>query len=72
MIPSPKHVLESWSALIGMWGSSYFALLEAIDVELAAAATVLEWPFVVIGAAGTGSVLLSSWQASRRQQRPRR
>ena len=66
MIPSPKTVLESWSALVGIWGSSYFALLEALDVELAAAAEALEWPFVIIGVAGTGSVLLTSWRESRR------
>ena len=38
MIPSPKRVLESWSALIGIWGSSYLALLEALDAEVAATA----------------------------------
>jgi hypothetical protein len=66
-IPHPKEILQSWSALIGIWGSSYFALLEAIDSELANAAESLEWPFVIIGLAGTGSVLLTSWRASRRR-----
>jgi hypothetical protein len=66
-IPHPKDVLQSWSALVGIWGSSYFALLEAIDVELANAAESLEWPFVIIGLAGTGSVILTSWRASKRR-----
>jgi hypothetical protein len=66
-IPHPKEILESWSALVGIWGSSYFALLEAIDAEIASAAESLEWPFVIIGLAGTGSVLLTSWRASRRR-----
>ena len=51
-IPHPKEILESWSALVGIWGSSYFALLEAIDAEIASAAESLEWPFVIIGLAG--------------------
>jgi hypothetical protein len=69
MIPSPKRVLESWSALIGIWGSSYLALLDALDVEVAALAESMQWPFLIIGAAGTGSVLFSSWRESRRQGR---
>lgn len=69
MIPSPRRVIESWSALVGIWGSSYLAMLEALDVELAAMAESLQWPLLIIGAAGTGSVLVSSWKESR-QQRP--
>jgi len=68
MIPSPKRVLESWSALIGIWGSSYLALLDALDVEVAALAESLQWPFLIIGAAGTGSVLYSSWRETQRRQ----
>lgn len=70
-IPHPKEILESWSALVGIWGSSYFALLEAIDTEIASAAESLQWPFVIIGLAGTGSVLLTSWRVSRRRAQRR-
>ena len=37
-IPSPKRVLETWSALIGISGSTYLELLEELDIELMGAA----------------------------------
>ena len=67
-IPSPKHVLESWSALVGVWGASYLALLTEIDAELSAMSESLQWPFLIIGAVGTGSVLITSWKESRQRQ----
>lgn len=70
MIPSPKRVLESWSALVGVWGSSYLALLEEVDFEFTALAESLQWPFLIIGAVGTGSVLVTSWKASRERPVP--
>jgi hypothetical protein len=68
-IPSPKRVLESWSALIGIWGSSYLALLDELDIELGFMAESLQWPLLIIGAAGTGSVLLSSWKDAKARRR---
>lgn len=68
MIPSAKRVLESWSALIGIWGSTYLALLDELDAEVAALSETLQWPLLLIGAIGTGSVLYSSWRESRRGQ----
>lgn len=65
VIPSPKRVLESWSALVGMWGASYLELLDELDVELGAVADTLEWPLLIVGALGTGSIAVSSWKASR-------
>lgn len=53
-IPSPKHVLESWSALIAIWAPPLIEYTES-----------LEWPLLIIGATGTGSVLFSSWRTSR-------
>jgi hypothetical protein len=68
-IPSPKSVLDAWSALVGIWGASYLALLEKIDIELAAASESMQWPLLIIGAYGTGSVFLTSWRHSRRSRR---
>jgi hypothetical protein len=68
-IPSPRRVLESWSALIGIWGSSYLALLDELDIELMAVSDGLEWPLLIIGAAGTGGVLYDSWQETRRKNK---
>ncbi len=65
-IPSPKRILEAWSALIGIWGSTYLALIDELDIELMAVSESLQWPLLIIGAAGTGSVLFSSWKESRR------
>jgi hypothetical protein len=58
-------VLESWSALVGIWGSSYLALLDELGVELAAMSETLQWPLLIIGGLGTGSVLVTSWKESR-------
>jgi hypothetical protein len=68
-IPSPKRVLDAWSALVGIWGASYIALLEKLDLELASVAESMQWPLLIIGAYGTGSVILTSWQESRRGRR---
>ncbi|HEU5018400.1 MAG TPA: hypothetical protein VFT69_10580 [Pseudolabrys sp.] len=60
--------MESWSALIGIWGSSYLALVDDLDielVELGGLADTLQWPLLIVGALGTGSVLYTSWQESR-------
>lgn len=70
-IPSPKRVLQSWSALIGVWGSSYLALLDELDLEFMALSESMQWPLLIIGATGTGSVLYSSWRHSRRTGAPR-
>jgi hypothetical protein len=64
-VPSPKRVLESWSALIGIWGSSYLAFLDELGVELAAVSETLQWPLLIVGGLGTGSVLITSWKESR-------
>lgn len=69
MIPSPKRVLETWSALIGVMGSSYLELLEELDIELGVLGDDLEWPFLIIGTVGTGSVLLTSWKGARQRSR---
>jgi len=75
-LPSPKRVLESWSALIGIWGSSYLALLDELDIELLAlsdsVADALHWPLLIVGAAGTGSVLITAWKETRPRQRAHR
>jgi hypothetical protein len=68
-IPSPKRVLDAWSALVGIWGASYLALLEKLDLELASTAESMQWPLLIIGAYGTGSVFLTSWRESRRGRR---
>jgi hypothetical protein len=65
MVKPPKRVVESWSALVGISGSSYLALLEELSLELAQYAESLQWPLFIIGAMGTGSVLVSSWKLSR-------
>ncbi|HET9616412.1 MAG TPA: hypothetical protein VFP74_04505 [Pseudolabrys sp.] len=67
-IPSPKKVLETWSALIGISGATYLELLEELDLELTAAADSLQWPLLIVGAAGTGSILFSSWRQNRRER----
>lgn len=64
-IPSSKRVLETWSALIGISGSTYLELLEELDIELMGAADAMQWPLLIVGAAGTGSILVSSWRESR-------
>ena len=61
-----KRVLQTWSALVGICGSTYLELLDALDVELFAGADAMEWPLLVVGAAGTGSILYTSWHESRR------
>jgi hypothetical protein len=68
-IPAPKRIVDAWSALVGIWGSSYLALLENLDVELAVAAESMQWPLLIIGAYGTGSVFFTSWRLSRRVRR---
>jgi hypothetical protein len=68
VMPSLKRILESWSALVGIWGSSYLALVDDLDIELAEwgeLADTLQWPLLIVGALGTGSVLYTSWQESR-------
>ena len=65
-IPSLKRVMETWSAMIGIWGSTYLELLEELDLELAEASEFLQWPLLIVGAAGTGSMLYDSWQRRRR------
>ena len=70
-IPSPKRVLQSWSALVGVWGSSYLALLDELDLELMVLSESMQWPLLIIGATGTGSVFYSSWRHSRRGQKLR-
>jgi hypothetical protein len=52
-----------------MWGSSYLALLDELDVELAPFADTLQWPLLIVGAVGTGSILLTSWNEARRKDR---
>jgi hypothetical protein len=66
-IPSPKRVLEAWSALIGISGSTYLELVEELDIELMAGADSVQWPLLIVGVAGTGSILYSSWQESRKR-----
>jgi hypothetical protein len=68
MIPSPKRIVETWSALVGMWGSTYLALLDELDAELAMVADSLQWPLLIIGALGTGSVIITSWKDSRQRR----
>ena len=70
MIPSPKKVLESWSALVGIWGSSYLALLDELDIELGLISETLQWPLLIIGTVGTGSVLVTSWKEVKSRQWP--
>ena len=65
MAPSPKRVLESWSTLVGLSGSTYLSVLEEMSLELAGYAETLQWPLLIIGTVGTSSVLLSSWKLSR-------
>ena len=67
MIQSPRRVVESWSALVGLSSSTYLTLLEEISLEMAQYAESLQWPLLIIGALGTGSALLSSWQLSRQK-----
>lgn len=72
MFSSLKRTLESWSALIGIWGSSYLALVDELDIEIAelgGMAEIVQWPLLAVGAIGTGSVLYTSWQESRPRQR---
>lgn len=71
-IPSPKKVLEAWSALIGISGSTYLELLEELDLEVMGAADDMQWPLLIVGAAGTGSILFSSWRESRKRPLARR
>jgi hypothetical protein len=71
-IPSPKKVLEAWSALIGLSGSTYLELLEELDLEIMGAADDMQWPLLIVGAAGTGSILYASWRESRRRPLARR
>jgi hypothetical protein len=68
VIPSPKRILEAWSALLGVWGSSYLAFLDELSLELAQLSETLQWPFLIIGAMGTGSALFSSWKVSRQPE----
>ena len=68
MVPSPRRVLEAWSALLGVWGSSYIAFLDELGPELAEVSETLQWPFLIIGAMGTGSALFSSWKISRQRE----
>jgi len=63
-VVSPRRVLESWAALIGLSSSTYLALLEELSLELAAYAESLQWPLLLIGATGAVSVLHSSWKIS--------
>jgi hypothetical protein len=70
--PSPKKVLETWSALIGISGSTYLELLEELEIELMGAADSLQWPLLIVGAAGTGSILYRSWRESRNRPLARR
>lgn len=65
---SVKQVLEAWSALLGIWGSSYLAFLDELSVELAEFSETMQWPFLIIGAMGTGSALFSSWKVSRQRE----
>jgi hypothetical protein len=71
-IPSPKRVLEAWSALIGISGSTYLELVEDLDLELVGAADDLQWPLLIVGTLGTGSILYSSWRESRKRPLARR
>jgi len=65
MVRTPRQVLESWAALIGLSSSSYLALLEDLSLELAASAESLQWPLLIIGTSGAVSALHSSWKISR-------
>lgn len=67
-IPPPKRVVESWSALVGISGSTYIATLEELSAEMAVYAEALQWPLLIIGALGTGSTLITSWRVSRDKQ----
>lgn len=71
-IPSPKRVLETWSALIGISGSTYLELVEELDIEMMAGTEEMQWPLLIVGAAGTGSILFSSWRESRKRPLVRR
>jgi hypothetical protein len=68
-IPAPRRVLESWSALIGIWGASYIAALKEMSVEMSEYAESLQWPLLIVGAMGTGSALWSSWKIGRQSRR---
>jgi len=65
-IPSPKRAVETWSALIGISASTYLELLE--ELELTGAADAMQWLLLVVGAAGSGSILFGPWR--RRRRRP--
>jgi hypothetical protein len=67
-VPPVRRILEAWSALLGVWGSSYLAFLDELSVELAQVSETMQWPFLIIGAVGTGSALVSSWQVSRQPE----
>ena len=57
-IPSPKRVVETCSALIGISGSTYLELLE--ELELAGAADAMQWPLLIVSAAGSGSIVFGA------------
>ena len=58
--------------MLGIGGSTYLELLDALDIEVGLVSETSEWPLLIIGAAGTGSVLVSSWKESRSRRRRRR
>lgn len=64
-IPSPKTVLETWSALIGVAGSTWLDLMLDLDAGSAAAADAMQWPMLIVGTAGAGSMLVSSCRTRR-------
>jgi len=71
-IPAPKKVLETWSAFIGISGSTYLELVEELDIGLMGAADAMQWPLLIVGAAGSGSILFGSWRRCRRRPLARR
>jgi hypothetical protein len=64
-IPSPKRVVETWSALIGISGSTNLELLEG-------AADAMQWLLLVVGATGSGNILFGSWRRCRSSRRASR
>jgi hypothetical protein len=67
VFPSARRVFEAWSALMGVWGSSYITFLDELGPDFMAVSETLQWPFLIIGVMGTGSAIFSSWKIARQR-----
>ncbi len=68
MATSPKHILQSWAALVALWATEYLEFLEELSLELAEISESFEWPLLIIGAMGTGSIVVTScWSKWRKR-----